>query len=1054
MNFRHTGTVLLFMLLFFCAQPALPQGDSPRTMENRAYEYAAALAEKGSAELAIRELERFVAAWPRSKNITGAWYLIAESNFRLRHFDRTIAVTRRIRTEAPSAPLMDQVLFLEGQALFHLGRYGEAIASLEKMRAGYPGSTHAAGALYSIAQSHEHLGNFREAEESYLLGATKYPESALADWSWYNAGIIRERAGDSKGAIEAFGMVVANYPHRPLKNICQYRMGEEYFRSGDYTQAAEMISCALGGADDRRMIVNGRYLLGDTYYRLGKYALARENYRVVYDEFPGDQIAADAMDASGWALLAENRYHEAAETFEEVMRKYPERIPSASTWFRLGLTRKLGADSARAAEIFIMITATFPESEYATRSLYELGMMSYDAGLFDRAAEFFEQAASRYPLSAIKPDALVMYAQSVLPGGDYRSALIALTEVTDSYREASCRPLAFFLRSFCECRLEYLSDAELTAGTFLAVYPEHSLAPDVLLILAETRYRLGNYTGSRDACFRLLERYPQSRKPGEALYGIGWASLRMRDYSRAADAFTRLRERFPGSGLAPNSDVSLKELNSGRTTGVLQKYGDRQSLATITPERIEYPMEPRVLPDITTVIPEIPAPDIARAFGNIPGTSVFLDGFLGSRTLADFNGMISRDDDRSQGTLSFFSRARTENSPTNLAPLAQGVTGTRYLTAGTRNYAISGGFERESEFTRSKRFRGQDRRMGRVFCDARIDETTFAKWKIGAYLSADGGKYHDPRVYDRGAVNLRGSAEASGNMDGLPVTASTEINRFAFGAAHGSLFSLGGDAFLNPEDNLGIRLGAGITSSAMPGHGTKSRLYPEASLDWAINGVSSLKLEIAPRVISHSFGDLYALNGLLTPDVPLLYENRRFDFSGEYHLRLRPWMRLAAELFARESENAPVFSRTGSLFEIVRSARLRMSGVRLGAEAERGRWSGDGALTLRKTSWNKAGEVPYIPSVSFAANGRFIPRDTWVLYGSLRIEGKHYLQTGSDAAAKAFMTLDAGAERDIVKHRMSGYAEVRNIFNSSGAWWTGEYRVPEIGLHAGLKAEY
>jgi hypothetical protein len=77
-----------------------------------------------------------------------------------------------------------------------------------------------------------------------------------------------------------------------------------------------------------------------------------------------------------------------------------------------------------------------------------------------------------------------------------------------------------------------------------------------------------------------------------------------------------------------------------------------------------------------------------------------------------------------------------------------------------------------------------------------------------------------------------------------------------------------------------------------------------------------------------------------------------------------------------------------------------------------------------------------------------------VLYSNLRLKGKHYIERGSDATAKAFMTIDIGAEREVLPRYIIAFGEIRNLLNSSGAWWTEEYGIPGIGFYIGLRAKY
>ena len=164
-SIRHTIKIALAVICIGFLRSSVPYAQAANTQENRDYKYAAGLYAEGMYDMAIKELDRFIAAYPQSLQMTNARFLVAGSHFYQKRFEKTIELTRRIQKESPSSPIMDAVIFLEGRAFFQLGRYKEAISSFNGMLSRFPKSEHIAEALYNVAESHYNLKNMKQAAE-------------------------------------------------------------------------------------------------------------------------------------------------------------------------------------------------------------------------------------------------------------------------------------------------------------------------------------------------------------------------------------------------------------------------------------------------------------------------------------------------------------------------------------------------------------------------------------------------------------------------------------------------------------------------------------------------------------------------------------------------------------------------------------------------------------------------------------------------------------------------------------------------------------------------
>ena len=118
-------TVLLFISM--TSSPGYIHSQAANTKENRDYKYAAGLYTEGMYDMAIRELERFIDAYPESDKLAYAQFLLAGSYFYKKNFDQSIKITTRLRREHPATDIMDKILFLQGRAHFQKKQYTQVV---------------------------------------------------------------------------------------------------------------------------------------------------------------------------------------------------------------------------------------------------------------------------------------------------------------------------------------------------------------------------------------------------------------------------------------------------------------------------------------------------------------------------------------------------------------------------------------------------------------------------------------------------------------------------------------------------------------------------------------------------------------------------------------------------------------------------------------------------------------------------------------------------------------------------------------------------------------
>ena len=503
----------------------------------------------------------------------------------------------------------------------------------------------------------------------------------------------------------------------------------------------------------------------------------------------------------------------------------------------------------------------------------------------------------------------------------------------------------------------------------------------------------------------------------------------------------------------------------GKDTRVFTVTGDRNSTVEFVRASVVVPREERDMDASKGLIGEDERIRREEDFTVQHGFYSRLDAESGLNTPLVLWGKASLDGGMKGGTIRFFNRMAKENTPTNSAPLFQDVDAAGYYEASFARFAVDGKYGREDDDIGGEYFRNRMRTVGRYGAGVTMNLTSLKSWDVFGRFSINGSNYEDSELgFDDDEVLIVGSGKAEGSFGSTILVFDVSGRSVKLADNEGTITNMSGLGEWLVFGSLGLKAGASVAVFKAPGvDKTEYRPRLRVDVDWALTPGMYLNVAYKPGVVSHSFSDLYGMNGLVLDTVPMLFEDRIVDVDGEFGVRFSPNLKGSLGAFYIKSKDMPLYSRTypissdtsAEFYEIVGDTEIDLTGARLRVSYERHeRLVIDGSLTVNNTSWNYNEKAPYIPDSEASVNGALKFYQVWRLRGSLRYFGKHYVEKDSGEREDGFVTIDVGVDRKLWDERLSLYVDLRNLTDSGGAWWTSRYAIPGAGLYAGFKVEY
>jgi TolA-binding protein len=442
-----------------------------------------------------------------------------------------------------------------------LGRKADATGSYQAVVSGYPLEPEALPAAYLAGVGLLERGAPRAAApyfqivlDRYLRGTTDSTtafarpeqrvlvEAALCmlEWSWHAAGDMGQVAGAPHLLLQK--MPASRSPWRAWALLID---ADATAALGRYADAQTTLERLAAEFPDHAVSASATELLAWTYARQDRdsLAIATEERMLARWGATADQaIVSTALLDIGHARFNQKRYKEAAATYEDFLRRWPQHRERASALYQAGLCYQRLDRAGDAVDRWETLVKDSASSALAERAWARAGDVYFQAERFDDARRCYRGLLENFAGSPAAGLASLRLAQCEYNAGHDAAALEAFAITTERYPATA-----------------YAKEAQ--RGTELALY------------------RLAATANGDQVLARLVEQYPSSAFAADALLQIGKRHYQAKRWREAAEDFRQVVSRFPAYSSADQAQFLMADALAQADAGEEARNAYEQFLA-------------------------------------------------------------------------------------------------------------------------------------------------------------------------------------------------------------------------------------------------------------------------------------------------------------------------------------------------------------------------------------------------------------------------------------------------------------------------------------------
>ncbi|HMO13060.1 MAG TPA: tetratricopeptide repeat protein [Pirellulaceae bacterium] len=527
---------------------------------------AAGLHNNGEYSLAAEKWKELIQKYPNTSLSNKARYYLGVCHYSLKEFDLAIDSFRDAISKAANdktfGNLPDAYLLL-GFSQFSLSKaakergddeetsaklLADAVKSYEQLLEKFPDHKLAQDARYFKGEAHYHAGDLGQAVAAFQHLVENKADGKFYQQALYDLGETQMEMGQFQLAIDSGETYLAEFPNGDYTSQVRMRIPSAQLQlalaasnAGDFGASGQLFADAEQRfseiADDASAKSRDDALFKQAFAILHqqRFGDAADTYAKVVELFPDSPRAAEAAISAGRFYFRANQDEPAKRWLLHVEQADNEYYLEAQHWLcRLGLKNNEFAETFERANSALAKAQGTP---------LEISLM-LDAGdaLFEiperrnEAADVYQNAAKQFPQHELAPQALYNAAFTRFNSGDVATAADLAEQFTTTYPESEFFPDIREIAAEIDLRAGELTTAQSTLEDVLARFDKHPHRDRWNNRVAWIRFLRGDHDGVIAWLRPIIDGYSNPQDKAEALLRVAASQFQLQQFQKAIDA--------------------------------------------------------------------------------------------------------------------------------------------------------------------------------------------------------------------------------------------------------------------------------------------------------------------------------------------------------------------------------------------------------------------------------------------------------------------------------------------------------------------------------------
>ena len=441
-------------------------------------------------------------------------YNLAARYQKIEQYDLALAEWQKLAQEHADDELAAPAWHQSGVCQFQLGKFAEAVKSFDTFLKKYPKHelaeatlTNSGLASYNLAQAAEKeaaTAAYQQAIATFDRQRKEFPQGKLAPQSNFYRAESLYALGDNKGAIAAYREWLKAYPDNTLASDVKLALSAALNETGDAGQAIKSLEALLATKPDPAVAAEATLRLGDAL-------VAAERYKEAATRF-AEAIAAGeqfvdvdyARRAQASALFNAGEYQQAADVYQQFG-------DVASAGKALYQAKQYSPAATLLAQAYKAQPQNADLAHWWVRAELE-------AGAADKALAAADEALKQ----TTSPELLLAKADAMYALDDQRAASVAVYTSAAAAAEGELAAEGYYLAAATALELQDFASAKAQAQQVLEKHGDSSFVADARLTLAEALLQSGEAAEAAKNFAELVKTADEQNKLGWSVR-LAWA---------------------------------------------------------------------------------------------------------------------------------------------------------------------------------------------------------------------------------------------------------------------------------------------------------------------------------------------------------------------------------------------------------------------------------------------------------------------------------------------------------------------------------------------------